>query len=108
MLISVLFFPVGKPMEVRQIDNESLEAMQALVGGLIERVKLIPGRSIVLICNEEGIMRALPPNRYITPRGRTIVGDFFVVKERSTPQGVEFVSLKTQDDVLAVKERVIG
>lgn len=65
--------PGGQPV-VKMIPK-GLEGMQAVVGGMIELVKLGP---FDLFCNEEGLMMELPFNRYV---GRTpIVGTFFVCK----------------------------
>ncbi len=49
--IKVLYKPVGKPFEVREIPN-TLEACQELVGGYIEPVTICT--DLVLVCNEEG------------------------------------------------------
>ena len=56
----VIVEPEKKP-EVREIGN-SLEAMQQVVGGFIEA--LYPfDEPVALICNEEGKLMDLPPNR---------------------------------------------
>lgn len=45
------------------IDN-TLEAMQQFVGGLIECLPMDdPEADIVLVCNDEGKLLQLPPNR---------------------------------------------
>jgi hypothetical protein len=57
----VVYEPNKKKKTVKEIDN-TLEAMQEVVGGYIELVKL--GRQdIVLVCNEEGRVLGLPKNR---------------------------------------------
>jgi hypothetical protein len=69
----VICKPGGFPM-IQEIPS-SLEGMQAVVGGLIELVRL--GR-FDLFCNEEGLLQRLPFNRVV---GDThIVGTFFVCK----------------------------
>ena len=56
----VIVEPQKKP-EVREIGN-SLQAMQQVVGGFIEA--LYPfDEPVALICNEEGKLMDLPPNR---------------------------------------------
>lgn len=50
---------VGKKPTVTEIKNE-LEVFKSLVGGYIEVVRVTP--DILMICNEEGKMRGLPPN----------------------------------------------
>jgi hypothetical protein len=76
----VLFIPCGKKPEVREIDG-SLASMQELVGGLIEDV-CWGDEKIALICNDEGLLLGLPPNRSIRWKhidNYTIIhGDFFL------------------------------
>ena len=55
------------------IDN-TLEAMQQFVGGLIECLPMDdPEADIVLVCNDEGKLLQLPPNRWsarlLSPQG---------------------------------------
>lgn len=54
----------GKSAEIREIDG-SLESMQEIVGGYIECLRPW-GNNICLICNEEGKIQGLKPNRSIT------------------------------------------
>ena len=59
--ISVLLVEPGKYPQMIEIDN-SLEAMQELVGGYIEVI--MPYESqVALVCNEEGRLTNLPLNR---------------------------------------------
>ncbi len=59
--------------EVIDIDN-TLEALQAEVGGYIETVAI--ATDAVVICNEEGLLRGLPYNcRFL---GRSFVGPLLV------------------------------
>ena len=51
--------PERRP-EVREIDD-SLKVMQQIVGGLIQPIYL--DDSVALVCNDEGKLMALPPNR---------------------------------------------
>ncbi len=50
---------VGKTPCVEDIEN-TLEALKTLVGGYIEVVRMED--NILLICNEEGKLKQLPPN----------------------------------------------
>jgi hypothetical protein len=68
-------FEPGQPEYITEIDN-TLEALQKAVGGYIETVGLENG--LVLICNEEGKLRGLTPNRYIRPLRDTICGTFLI------------------------------
>ena len=76
----VLFIPCGKKPEIREIDG-SLKSMQELVGGLIEDVSW-GDEEMALICNDEGLLLGLPPNRSIrweeTGGCAIIHGDFFL------------------------------
>lgn len=107
--IRVLLFPVGKAPEWVAIDPHDLEAMQALVGGYIELVRLGP---VDLWCNEEGKLRALPPNGVvqikrngIPSHAHEIVGPFFLAGRKEGDDGEEMDVLPAdwQDhvDVLA-------
>ena len=70
--IKVLYKPVGKPFEVREIPN-TLAACQELVGGYIEVVRICT--DCLLVCNEEGLIRDLPVNRFLNYDFR---GNFFM------------------------------
>ncbi len=70
--IKVLYKPAGKRYEIRRIPN-TLEACQELVGGYIEVVKICT--NCLLVCNEEGLIRGLPVNRFMNYDFR---GDIFV------------------------------
>ena len=50
---------VGKEPRVEVIENE-LPTLQKLVGGHIEVVRVTP--DVLMICNEEGKLKGLPPN----------------------------------------------
>lgn len=76
----VLFVKPNEKAYVTEIED-SLEAMQSAVGGLIE--ELIPyDDDVAIICNEEGKMMGLPLNRALyTESGELydiIAGDFFL------------------------------
>ncbi len=59
--IRVLVADAGKRCHVQEIPD-TLEAMQAIVGGYIEHVDTLdPG--IDIWANEEGLLKGLPPNR---------------------------------------------
>lgn len=89
--IIILAFPVGKPPEVREI-ADTLEAMQAQVGGYIELVPLVGG-PVEVCCNEEGKLKNLSPNRRW--HGDVLCGDFFVT--RTNPRTGESQSLTAED-----------
>lgn len=67
-----------------------LESMQAVVGGYIEAVYPFDDQEIALICNEEGKLEGLTPNRFLLNRNNGICdficGDFFLC---SAPIGSE-------------------
>ena len=66
--------------QVAEIED-SLEAMQEVVGGMIQEYMPFEDE-VALICNEEGKMRGLPLNRGIRIEdgriGDVIAGDFFI------------------------------
>ena len=64
--------PEQRPKE-KEIDD-SLIAMQNIVGGYIQPVHL--DDSVVLVCNEEGKLLGLPANRRVG--GDTIAGTFLI------------------------------
>ena len=71
----LLVKPYELPKEI-EIDN-TLEAKQKLVGGYIEHAFLPKDDSVVLICNEEGKINGMKPNRDI---GHDIIfGPFLIV-----------------------------
>lgn len=71
----LLVKPYELPEEI-EIDN-TLEAKQKLVGGWIEQAFLPKDDSVVLICNEEGKINGMKPNRDI---GHDIIfGPFLIV-----------------------------
>lgn len=56
--VKILYKKVGEESRVLEVEN-TLEAKQALVGGLIEVVSY---DDVLLICNEEGKVLNMPPN----------------------------------------------
>lgn len=71
----LLVEPYELPKEI-EIYN-TLEAKQKLVGGYIEQVFLPKDDSVVIICNEEGKINGMKPNRDI---GHDIIfGPFLIV-----------------------------
>lgn len=95
--IRVLVKDPGKPAEVREIDN-TLEAVQAIVGGNIEALRI--SDSVFCYLNDEGKLINLAPNFVIT-NGRT-VSDIVcgpVIFFRSDSEGNE-ISL-TLTDIIA-------
>ena len=94
--ISVLLVEPGKYPQTVEIDN-SLEAMQELVGGYIEVI--MPYESqVALVCNEEGRLTNLPLNRALylgEGKNRELVdiihGSFFICY--ASDESGEFLSL---------------
>lgn len=75
--MNVICVQVGQDPYLKEIDN-TLSAMQNLVGGFIETVTLKQG--LVIVCNEEGKILNLPVNKILKADGyrEVIVGDFFI------------------------------
>ena len=60
----------------RQERRASLATLQAAVGGYIEAVAVPGDESLVLLVNEDGLLRKLPPNPQASAVAlRSIVGD---------------------------------
>lgn len=78
--ISVLLIQPGKYPKTVEIED-SLEAMQAVVGGDIEEYMPFEDE-VAIICNEEGKVNGLPLNRAVYDSEHKIidiiVGDFFI------------------------------
>ena len=81
--IKVLIVKVGESPQVVEIEN-TLEAKQKIVGGYIEMAcPPIHDDSAVIICNEEGKLMGLEPNRYLfNEKGipyDIVCGDFIIL-----------------------------
>lgn len=76
----IVIKPFHNP-KVMEIEH-TLEAMQAIVGGYIEAVYPFDDEEIALVCNEEGKLEGLTPNRFLLNRNNGvcdfICGDFFL------------------------------
>ena len=75
-LLKVVYVEPGKPAYAAEIED-TLQAKQRAVGGMIELVN--NGDGTAIICNEEGKLEGLPANRRIEEISDVIVGNFFVV-----------------------------
>lgn len=78
--LKVIFVQPMRTAKVIEIDNE-LDAMQKLVGGSIE--EYMPFKDdVAIVCNEEGKLRELEPNRAVYDEHgqlqEVICGDFFL------------------------------
>ncbi len=82
--------PHEKPKEVILINE--LSKLQKAVGGLIEFVSLDSDNSIEILCNEEGKLIGLEPNRRVF--NDIIVGTFYVVK---TNRNGDCISLSNEE-----------
>jgi hypothetical protein len=99
--MKILLKRVGQPYEFTEIDN-TLEAMQATVGGYIECVRL--RSSMVCICDEEGLLKSKQPNTQVRVFGgyKTIVGDLFICNV----DGEEFAGIHPDADFKEVVRAV--
>ncbi len=73
MEITIVTVRLGLKPQIEKIDG-SLEAMQAIVGGYIEKSPCDSMPGVDLICNEEGMSLSLEPN------GCGILGSFFFAR----------------------------
>ena len=94
--------PEHRP-EVREIED-SLKAMQEIVGGLIQPIYL--ENSVVLLCNDEGKLMNLPANRALRDDNGQIYdivcGTFFLCG--ALPDSDHFTSL-TSEQIEQYRER---
>lgn len=72
-MIKVLVVEPGDIGRVREIEN-TLESFKEIVEGYIECI--YPWKDIIIVCNEEGKLLNLKPNRFV--KGDLIVGTFIV------------------------------
>jgi len=95
-VIKVAHYVVGHPYPRHMAVQNDLQDLQDLVGGWLERVALNNG--LILLCNEEGLMRQLPPGfAVLNSHGavQVIHGNFFVCRE----SGENFSSLRESDAI---------
>ena len=85
MQVKAIKLAVGCCPEVIEIDN-SLEAMQALVGGWIEILRLNDGLDLVM--NEEGKLLGLPPNVSLFGGLDVVAGDCFLIRHNTAGEAV--------------------
>lgn len=92
--LKIVYKEVGKDPVVMEIDD-TLEAKQKLVGGLIE---VVPYKdNLLLICNEEGKITNLKPNLQFDYD--YIVGNCFVVGDDFENGGFKSVEETQIDDI---------
>lgn len=95
------------PAEVRDIPN-TLEAMQAIVGGYIEELPRwgdIAG--CVVVVNEEGRPQGLQPNRE-WPAGSELLGTFLVTKHGDNADYVSLTEAEAAEVVRLLDTRKTG
>lgn len=78
-ITAVVKYPYQKP-ETVEIDN-TLEALQNIVGGLITSADLPNIYDVFGFCNDEGLLMGLEPNLYRPEYGDAIVGPAVFVGE---------------------------
>ena len=93
--IRILYKEVGKEPQIMFIEN-TLEAKQKLVGGLIE---VVPYEDVLIICNEEGKILNMPPN--LVFEYDYIAGNCFVIGDDY--KNADFKSL-TDEEILKYRE----
>ena len=93
--IRILYKEVGKEPQIMFIEN-TLEAKQKLVGGLIE---VVPYEDVLIICNEEGKILNMPPN--LVFEYDYIAGNCFVIGDDY--KNANFKSL-TDEEILKYRE----
>ena len=86
--MEILVAEPGKAPEVKEIDG-SLESMQKIVGGYIEAIYPFDD-PIALVCNDEGKINGLPPNRILIDKTGDVLdiicGTFFLCEALPTEE----------------------
>lgn len=100
----ILVVEPGKAPEVREIPG-GLEEMQKIVGGLIQAIYPFP-EEIALVCNEEGMLLGLPPNRGLWDESGAlydiVCGTFFLC---GAPSDSESFSSLTPEQITELERR---
>lgn len=95
--MKILVVEPGKAPEVKEIDG-SLESMQEVVGGYIEAIYPFDD-PIALVCNEEGKINGMTPNRILVDKGGNVLdiicGTFFLCEALPTEEN--FTGLSDED-----------
>ena len=86
--------PLKKPY-VKEMPN-TLEAKQAIVGGLIQAIYPFDHPEIALVCNDEGKLNQLPLNRALFDKNGNIIdivaGTFFLCSAPADSENFESLS----------------
>ena len=94
--IKVISIPVGSDPMVVEIDS-TLEAMQALVGGIdggCDLIQVVPmPDGLELVCDEESKLKGLPLHLRIFDGQDVVAGNCFLVRHR----GSDFASVTRAD-----------
>lgn len=105
--IRVVVAAPHRAAEVREIPN-TLEAMQAVVGGFIEELPRwgdIAG--CIVIVNEEGRPQGLQPNR-AWPAGSELFGTIFVTKRGTNADYLSLTEVEVAEIVRLLETRKVG
>ena len=91
--MNIVIVEPGEPPKAAVIDH-SLSSMQGVVGGLIQAIYPFAEEVALMICNEEGKLLGLPPNRVLRhPESGDIydvvVGTFFPCAAPSDSENFE-------------------
>jgi hypothetical protein len=103
-MIKILVVEPGKVPEVREIPN-GLEASQKIVGGYIEIIRLHD--DVILVCNEEGKLDGLPPNRMIPEYRDIIMGTFFLTYDDDEGNFTSLTDEQIANNIKRFSEHII-
>ena len=99
--LKILLKEVGKESKIQEIED-TLEAKQKLVGGLIEVVPFQRNSDILIVCNEEGKILNMFPN--VMFGYDYIAGDCFFIRD-DYKGGFESL---TDEDIKDIKKNLVG
>ena len=95
--------PMELPKEI-DLDN-TLEAMQKFVGGLIECIALSDtGSEVTLVCNDEGKLLILKRAVGHTPKSKTLDEVYLHPKANQMIEAFDKANQLVKDEVLALPE----
>ncbi len=91
-MYKVISCPVGKKSELLELNNLELKTLQRLVGGLIEVLPISENGRVIIVCNEEGLIRDMSLNRVVydedTKQPLSVIsGDFLLLRETEDENG---------------------
>ena len=97
----VIYCKYGCLAQELLLPSIELKDLQKLVDGNIEVVPISFKDNVVVVCNEEALLKNLSLNRVlysdIYETNQVIVGDFIILSEKETEDGIDFDSIDNDE-----------